>query len=118
MFVVWFTLITLLLYLCVTYFTGKPHPKFPPGPYRWPIWGGYLQLLWENYKFPHLALHWMSRRYNTEILGMYLGPYPSIVACSPNSVRDILNHPNMQGRLSSVVSEMRDPDGVTRGSLQ
>ncbi|KAG8271844.1 hypothetical protein J6590_053759 [Homalodisca vitripennis] len=85
------------------------------GPYRWPIWGGYLQLLAENYKYPHLAMHWMARRYKTEVLGLYLGPYPAVVACSPNSVRDLLNHPNMQGRLTSVVTDMRDPDGVTRG---
>ncbi|KAG8335910.1 hypothetical protein J6590_057236 [Homalodisca vitripennis] len=117
MFLVLFTFITLLIYMFLTYVGGRPHPKFPPGPYRWPVWGGYLQLLLENYKFPHEAMHWMSRRYKTEVLGLYLGPYPTVVACTPNSVRDILNHPSMQGRISSVVSNMRDPDGVTRGQF-
>ncbi|KAG8256892.1 hypothetical protein J6590_060554 [Homalodisca vitripennis] len=109
------TLIALIVYYCYSYLTGKPHPKFPPGPYRWPIWGGYLQLLVENYRFPYKAMHWMARRYDTELLGMYLGPYPTVVACSHASVRDMLKHPAFQGRVDSYVAESRDPDWVIRG---
>ncbi|XP_046679471.1 probable cytochrome P450 304a1 isoform X1 [Homalodisca vitripennis] len=117
MYLVLFTFVTLLVYIFVTYFTGKPHPKFPPGPYRWPIWGGYLQLLAENYKFPYVAMHWMARRYKTEVLGMYMGPYPTVIACSQASVRDMLNHPNMQGRAEAFIPRNRDPDGVIRGQF-
>ncbi|XP_046680936.1 probable cytochrome P450 304a1 isoform X1 [Homalodisca vitripennis] len=111
------TLIALIVYYCYSYLTGKPHPKFPPGPYRWPIWGGYLQLLVENYRFPYKAMHWMARRYDTELLGMYLGPYPTVVACSHASVRDMLKHPAFQGRVDSYVAESRDPDWVIRGQF-
>lgn len=37
------------------------------GPLRWPLWGGYSQLLLENYRFPYKAMHWMARRYRTQV---------------------------------------------------
>uniref|UniRef100_A0A1B6KQ89 Cytochrome P450 n=1 Tax=Graphocephala atropunctata TaxID=36148 RepID=A0A1B6KQ89_9HEMI len=112
-----FALSVLLVYYIYTYLFGRPHPKFPPGPTRWPILGGYLQLLVENYRFPYKALHWMARRYNTEILGVYLGPYPTVIACSQASSRDMLNHPAFQGRAEAFVPSCRDGDGVIRGQF-
>lgn len=85
------------------------------GPLRWPIWGGYLQLLLENYRFPYKAMHWMARRYNTEVLGMYLGGFPTMVACSYESVRELLLKPEFQGRVSGFIPQARDSDGVIRG---
>ncbi|XP_054262987.1 probable cytochrome P450 304a1 [Macrosteles quadrilineatus] len=112
-----FALFCLLFYIFYRYLTDKPHPKFPPGPLRWPIWGAYLQLLVENYRFPYKAMHWMARRYKTEVLGMYLGPFPTVVACSSASVRELLIRPEFQGRVEGFIPQIRDDDGVIRGQF-
>ncbi|XP_046679618.1 probable cytochrome P450 304a1 isoform X2 [Homalodisca vitripennis] len=117
MFLALLVLVTGLVYYVYSYLTGKPHPKFPPGPYRWPIWGGYLQLLVENYRFPYKAIHWMARRYNTEILGIYFGPTPTVIACTQASAREMLSHPAFQGRAEAFIPSCRDKDGVIRGQF-
>ncbi|XP_047117904.1 probable cytochrome P450 304a1 [Schistocerca piceifrons] len=81
---------------------SKP-ANFPPGPaWRLPVWGNYLQLLLENFKFPYRALNAMARRYHTKLLGFYFGPYPTVVACDYDAVKEVLANPHIQGRASNV----------------
>lgn len=110
-------IIFLVVCFCISYILGKPHPKFPPGPIRWPLWGGYLQLLMIDYKKPYMAMHRMARRYNTEVLGLYLGPYPTVVACSHASVRELLLRPEFQGRVHGFLARKRSPNNSVRGQF-
>ncbi|GLH03092.1 Cytochrome P450 306a1, partial [Gryllus bimaculatus] len=73
-------------------------PNFPPGPPRLPIWGSYWLLLLENYHFMHKATLSMARRYNTSLLGLFLGQFPTVVATSYEHVRTILTRPEFAGR--------------------
>lgn len=74
-----------------------------------------MQLLVENYDYPYKAMDWLARRYNTDILGMYLGPFAVVVASSNATVKEVLTRPEFQGRVVAFVPQMRDPDHVIRG---
>ncbi|KAK7793941.1 hypothetical protein R5R35_011867 [Gryllus longicercus] len=73
-------------------------PNFPPGPPRLPIWGSYWLLLLENYHFMHKATLSMARRYNTNLLGLFLGQFPTVVATSYEHVRTILTSKEFAAR--------------------
>lgn len=64
-------------------------------------------MLIENYNFPYKGLDTMAKRYKTNVLGLYLGPFLSIVACDDKSVREALLHPDLQGRPDTFVPRLR-----------
>lgn len=49
----------------------------------------------------------MAKRYKTSVLGMYLGQFLTIVACDAKSVRVLLLHPDLQGRVDGFVPRLR-----------
>lgn len=49
---------------------------------------------------------------------MYLGPFPTVVACSHESVRELLQRPEFQGRVEGFIPQIRDDDGVIRGEYR
>lgn len=100
------TVIVLIVYL-IKYVRFSMPDNFPPGPLRLPVTGSYLQLLVENYRFPYKALDAMAKHYKTNILGMYLGPFLSVVACDQKSVREALSHPDLQGRPDAFALRLR-----------
>ena len=77
------------------------------GPLRLPITGSYLQVLVENYRFPFKRLHNMAKRYNISLLGMYCGPFLTVVACDAKSVRELLLHPDLQRRVDGFARRLR-----------
>ncbi|XP_068086666.1 probable cytochrome P450 304a1 [Anabrus simplex] len=86
-------------------------PNFPPGPPRLPIWGSYWLLLLVNYKYFHLSLLEMAKRYKTKILGFYLGPYPCVVACDHDSVNELQRRPEFQARPDIHLARVRSLGG-------
>ncbi|ALC45928.1 Cyp304a1, partial [Drosophila busckii] len=105
-----------IIFLCISYKYAFERTKgFPPGPPRIPIFGSYLFLLLLNYKYLHKAALTLSKWYKSDIVGLHLGNFPTVVVHCPEGVREILNNPSYDGRPQVFVAEMRDPGDCIRG---
>lgn len=94
-------LIVVVILAVIIYFYRQAHerpPNFPPGPPKLPLWGSYWFLLLENYHFIHLAAASVAKRYCTCLLGLHLGPFPTVVANSYHTVREVFTRPEFASR--------------------
>jgi hypothetical protein len=71
------------------------------------VWGSYWLLLLSNYTFTHVGFHNLARWYRTKILGLYLGPFPTVVVSDYENIRKVLAGPEFQGRVNLPVVDMR-----------
>ncbi|XP_049816508.1 probable cytochrome P450 304a1 [Schistocerca nitens] len=101
-------IVVLLLILLVRTAYSRPD-NFPPGPPALPIWGSYIQLLLENYKFPYKVMDSFTRRYNSKLVGFYFGPLPVVVISDYEAAKEAFNNPSLQGRISNVAIKQRMP---------
>lgn len=104
----------LVLYRIYKYMFSKPD-NFPPGPPRIPFLGSYPLMLLLNYKHMHLAVDWLCKYYKTDLLGMYCGSVPTIVANSHASVKALLNHNDFDGKPALLLGKLRHFDFNIRG---
>ncbi|XP_036673912.3 probable cytochrome P450 304a1 [Drosophila suzukii] len=102
------------LFLSYRYAVGRPC-GFPPGPPRIPMFGSYLFMLLINFKYLHKAALTLSRWYKSDIIGLYVGPFPVAIVHSSEGVRQILNNKVFDGRPQLYVAAMRDPGQDVRG---
>ncbi|XP_049964331.1 probable cytochrome P450 304a1 [Schistocerca serialis cubense] len=79
------------------------------GPPRLPIWGSYIELLLENYKFPYKVMDAFKRRYNSKLVGLYFGPLPVVVINDYEAAKEAFNKPSLQGRISNIAIKQRMP---------
>ncbi|CAG2054734.1 unnamed protein product [Timema podura] len=112
-------MLLVLVVLCVLLYwlyqnSMKRPPNFPPGPPSLPIYGSYWFVLLCNYKYIYKSFDTLARWYNTKLLGLHLGPLPTVVACDLDTVKEIFARPEFNGRLDCYISQARAM-GVTLG---
>nr|CAD7202210.1 unnamed protein product [Timema douglasi] len=95
-----------VLYLLYKLSTSRPE-NFPPGPPSLPIYGSYWFVLLCNYKKLHKGFHTLARWYNTKLLGLHLGPFPTVVACDYATVKEVFTRPQFNGKLDCFLSQER-----------
>jgi hypothetical protein len=74
------------------------------------VWGSYWFVLQKNFKFTYKAIHKLAQKYKTSILGLYLGPIPTVVVHDYDSIRQVLTRPEFQGRVKIPLIDMRTYD--------
>nr|CAD7400581.1 unnamed protein product [Timema cristinae] len=79
-----------------------------------PIYGSYWFVLLCNYKYIYKSFDTLARWYNTKLLGLHLGPLPTVVACDLNTVKEIFARPEFNGKLDCYISQARAM-GITLG---
>ncbi|XP_037033214.1 probable cytochrome P450 304a1 [Bradysia coprophila] len=104
----------LIVYKAYKYMFFKP-PNFPPGPPRLPFIGAYLFLLIINYKHLQFAVDKLCKFYKTNVLGLYLGPFLTVVANDSASIKETTLNEKLDGRPDVLLSQVRDPNLVSRG---
>jgi hypothetical protein len=77
------------------------------GPPRLPVWGSYWFLLTKNYVFTHIGFHKLAQKYNTKILGLYLGSFLTVVVNDYKNIREVLTRPEFQGRVKLFILDLR-----------
>nr|UZE89849.1 cytochrome P450 CYP304V1 [Chrysoperla zastrowi sillemi] len=105
-FILLIILIFLIIYLLIKNAYTRPE-NFPPGPPRLPIWGSYWILLALNYKFPHLALRELGKRYKTNVLGFYLGQTPAVITLNYETTHEMLTRSEFTNRQVNFVIKKR-----------
>ncbi|XP_063909187.1 probable cytochrome P450 304a1 [Zophobas morio] len=109
-------LILLILFAIYLHKSAKKRPKnFPPGPSKLPIWGSYWFLLKENYNMLHLSMESLAKQYKTDILGLFLGDFPTVVTLSHELTKEMLSRDEFVGRVDTVIVRVRsrgEPKGI------
>jgi cytochrome P450 len=80
------------------------------GPPRLPVWGSYWFVLLKDFKYTYKAFHKLAQKYKTSVLGLFLGPIPTVVVHDYDSIRQVLTRPEFQGRVKMPVLDMRTYD--------
>lgn len=106
----------------VIYFLSQTmfyRPKnLPPGPSLWfPFFGHYLSVTALDFHYSYRGLMKMVKLYKSKVLGLCLGPFPTVVASDERSIRELLRRPEFQGRLDQVVSLVRVDFKEERGII-
>nr|CAD7202211.1 unnamed protein product [Timema douglasi] len=105
-------MLLVLVVLCVALYwlyqnSKKRPPNFPPGPPSLPIYGSYWFVLLCNYKYIYKSFDTLARWYNTKLLGLHLGPLPTVVACDLDTIKEIYTRPEFNGKLDCYISQAR-----------
>ncbi|XP_031627919.1 probable cytochrome P450 304a1 [Contarinia nasturtii] len=99
----------ILVYNIYVYLFSRPH-NFPPGPPKLPYFGSYIFMLLLDHKHLHLAVDRICKFYKTSVLGMHLGPFPTIVINGSENVKKMLNNRDFDGRPDILMGRMRHPE--------
>ncbi|KAJ8881443.1 hypothetical protein PR048_017924 [Dryococelus australis] len=77
------------------------------GPPRLPLWGSHWFIFLANYRYTYKALAALGRYYNTNILGLHIGPFPAIVTLDYTGIKEVYDNPHCQGRLDGFLVRAR-----------
>ncbi|KAF9407055.1 hypothetical protein HW555_012796 [Spodoptera exigua] len=95
----------LIIYL---YKNAYNRPKnFPPGPPSLPIYGAFWIVLAHGFTDLALAFKRLGEKYKTKILGLYMGPVPTIVLNDPELIKEMLNREEFDGRMDIILFRLR-----------
>ncbi|XP_028177026.1 probable cytochrome P450 304a1 isoform X2 [Ostrinia furnacalis] len=90
------------------YKNAYKRPKnFPPGPPSLPVYGAYWIILATEFNNLSEAFRKIGQKYKSKIIGMFLGPFRTIVINDPGMIKDMLYHEDFDGRVDSIVMRMR-----------
>lgn len=95
------------LYRLVRFCFERPK-NFPPGLPRLPIVGSYFFLFLINYKKLYLAVEKLSRFYKSNVVGLYTGDIPTVIANDEKTVREIFFNKDFDGRSDIFLARLRD----------
>lgn len=110
----WTVVVGLVAFRCYRYLYGRP-PNFPKGPPRLPLLGGYGVMLMINYKHLHKAAAWLSSFYKTNIVGLHLGEYETVLVNDFDTVKEVLNRVEFDNRPDLFLARMREKNFQRRG---
>ncbi|XP_047528620.1 probable cytochrome P450 304a1 [Vanessa atalanta] len=106
-----FIITSFLITLCVVRLYKnaykRPLDTFPPGPISLPVYGAYWIVLMREINNLGGSLRKLARYYDTKVLGMYLGKFPTIVVDDPKLIKETLNNEDFDGRLDIIISRLR-----------
>lgn len=72
-----------------------------------PIYGSYWFLLKENYRYTHIALGNLAKKYKTDILGLHLGNNPTVATFSYDLSKEMLTRDEFTGRNDTIIVRQR-----------
>lgn len=82
-----------------------------------PIWGSYWFILLANYTFLQLAFTKIAKLYKSKIIGFYAGDFLGVAAQDYETIKEILNKKEFDGRMDVILARMRDPKENLRGKI-
>lgn len=111
-------LAVLIVSCAIRYALHRPSERFPPGPPRLPLLGSYPFLLALNYHHLHRAAARLSQLYRSKLVGLYLGPLPAVLVNDHETVRQVLQRSEFDGRPDLFLARLRDERYARRGKCR
>uniref|UniRef100_A0A8D8FCJ7 Probable cytochrome P450 304a1 n=1 Tax=Culex pipiens TaxID=7175 RepID=A0A8D8FCJ7_CULPI len=106
--------ICLVTFRCYRYLFDRP-TNFPKGPPRLPLLGGYGIMLMINYKHLHKAATRLSEFYKSKLNGLHVGSYPTVLVNDFDTVKEVLNRREFDGRPDMYMVRIREKNFQRRG---
>ncbi|CAG9795152.1 unnamed protein product [Diatraea saccharalis] len=102
-------LIAGITYFMVLFYKNayKRMENFPPGPPSLPVYGAYWIVLLTEINNLAGAFRKLSKIYNTKIVGLNLGVYPTIVVNDSALIKKMLYTEEFDGRVDIILSRLR-----------
>ncbi|XP_075147802.1 putative cytochrome P450 304a1 [Haematobia irritans] len=100
---------SLFIYSIYKYAVSKPK-GFPPGIPRIPFFGSYLFMMMLDFRYLHKGVLKFSKWLKSDIVSLYMGPYPMVVVHNAETIKEVLNRKEFDGRPDLFVAKMRDPN--------
>uniref|UniRef100_A0A2C9GVA5 Cytochrome P450 n=1 Tax=Anopheles dirus TaxID=7168 RepID=A0A2C9GVA5_9DIPT len=108
-------LVVLIVSYAIRYALHRPSERFPPGPPRVPLLGSYPFLLALDYDHLHRAAARLNERYRSKLIGLHLGPLPAVIVNDHETVREVLQRSEFDGRPDLFLARLRDERYARRG---
>lgn len=67
-------------------------------------------MLLVNYNHLYKAIDWLCKFYKTDVLGLWVGPYLTMVAHSYEATKDSMNNVDFDGKPLLPLAALREPD--------
>lgn len=64
-------------------------------------------MLKEDYYYSHKSLKKLADKYSTDILGVYLGNFPTVAVFSLDLVKEVLTRDEFIGRVDTIITRSR-----------
>ncbi|CAB3239007.1 unnamed protein product [Arctia plantaginis] len=81
--------------------------NFPPGPPSLPVYGAFWIVLANGFGDLSLAFRKLGQKYNTKLIGLNMGPVPTVVVNDPHLIKEVLNREEFDGRLDIILTRLR-----------
>lgn len=79
------------------------------GPPKVPFFGSYIFMLLLNHKHLHFAVDRICKFYRSTVIGLHLGPFPTVIINDLENIKKSLRHRDFDGRPDIVMTRMRHP---------
>ncbi|XP_026737591.1 probable cytochrome P450 304a1 isoform X1 [Trichoplusia ni] len=104
--IVFAVLIPLLIAYCYKNAYSRP-PNFPPGPPSLPVYGAFWIVLAHGFNDLASAFRKLGEKYNTNIIGLFMGPVPTVVVNDSKLIKEVLNREELDGRMDIILFRLR-----------
>lgn len=80
---------------------------FSSGPPKLPVYGAFWIVLAHAFEDLATAFRKLGERYNTNLVGLYMGPVPTVVINDPGLIKEMLNREEFDGRMDIILFRLR-----------
>nr|UBY12684.1 CYP15C1 [Anticarsia gemmatalis] len=102
-------LVLLVPVLFIYYYKNayKRPENFPPGPPSLPVYGAFWIVLAHAFSDLSTAFKKLGQRYHSKVLGLYMGPVPTVVLNDSGLIKEMLNREEFDGRMDIILFRLR-----------
>lgn len=100
----------LALPLLFVYFYKNAYKRpenFPPGPPSLPIYGAFWIVLAHEFSNLAGAFRKLGEKYQTKIIGLFMGPVPTVVLNDPADIKEMFFREEFDGRMDIILFRLR-----------
>ncbi|KAJ0178906.1 hypothetical protein K1T71_005681 [Dendrolimus kikuchii] len=99
----------LIPFLILYYYKNayKRPPNFPPGPPSLPVYGAFWIVLAHEFSNLAGAFYKLGLKYKTKVIGLYMGPVPTVVLNDPADIKEMLTREEFDGRMDIILFRLR-----------
>lgn len=81
--------------------------SFFSGPPKLPVYGAFWIVLAHAFADLPTAFRKLGKRYQTKLVGLFMGPVPTVVVNDADLIKEMLNKEELDGRMDIILFRLR-----------